>query len=349
MIPAFRIAGLVAALLMTGCAAPGYYYQALSGQMAVAAARRPIPEVMADGAAPRDLRARLDLIARAREFAETQLRLRVDGSFSSYADLGRPYAAWNVVATPEFSLAPKRWCFLIAGCISYRGYFSQPKAERFAERLRKRGYDVHVGGVAAYSTLGWFRDPVLNTTLRLSDAGAVAVVFHELAHARLYLGGDSMFSESFATAVEEEGVRRFFAGDELPLAAWRAARAQDLEFHAIVDETRRRLAVLYGSGADPSSMRAEKARALDAARAAYAQLKAKWGGLGGYDRFFDAGLNNARLAAVSLYREYVPAFATMIADAGGDMEVFYERAEKLARLSRDRRKTALEALARGAR
>jgi len=336
------------ALSMTGCAAPGYYFQAMSGQMAVTAARRPIPEVMADGATPRELKARLQLIARAKEFAESNLRLRADGSFSTYADLGRPYAAWNVVATPEFSLTPKRWCFLIAGCVGYRGYFSQPNAERFAERLRERGYDVHVGGVAAYSTLGWFRDPVLNTTLRLSDAGAVAVVFHELAHARLYVGGDSMFSESFATAVEEEGVRRFFAaaGDETPMAAWRAARAHDLEFHALVDETRRRLAVLYGSGTDPSAMRAAKTRELDAARAAYAQLKAKWGGHGGYDRFFDAGLNNARLAAVSLYREYVPAFATMIADVGGDMEVFYERAEKLARLSRDERKAALEAMLR---
>ncbi len=336
--------------MMTGCAAPGYYFQAMSGQMAVAAARRPIPEVMADGAAPQALKARLDLIARAKEFAETELRLRAGGSFETYADLGRPYAAWNVVATPEFSLAPKRWCFLIAGCINYRGYFSQHKAERFADRLRKRGYDVHVGGVAAYSTLGWFRDPVLNTTLRMSDAGAVAVVFHELAHARLYVGGDSMFSESFATAVEEEGVRRFFTGggDEVALAKWRAARAHDLEFHALVDDTRRRLAVLYGSGADPSAMRAAKARELDAARAAYAQLRAR-GGHGGYDRFFGAGLNNARLAAVSLYREYVPAFATMIVEAGGNLEAFYERAEKLARLSRDERKAALEALARRAR
>lgn len=335
---------------MTGCAAPGYYFQAMSGQMAVAAARRPIPEIMADGAAPRELKGRLELIARAKEFAEIELRLHAGGSFASYADLGRPYAAWNVVATPEFSLTPKRWCFLISGCISYRGYFSHDKAERFADRLRRRGYDVHVAGVAAYSTLGWFRDPVLNTTLRMSDAGAVAIVFHELAHARLYVGGDSMFNESFATAVEEEGVRRFFAGagDEAPLARWRAARAHDLEFHALVDEARRRLATLYGSGADPSAMRAAKTRELDAARAAYAQLKAQWRGHGAYDRFFDAGLNNARLAAVSLYREYVPAFATMIAEAGDDMEVFYERAEKLARLSRDERRAALEAMLREA-
>src|SRR3990172_414173 len=278
MIPAFRTTGLAAALLITGCASPGYYFQAMSGQMAVAAARRPIPEIMADSAAPRELKARLGLIGRAREFAESELRLRSGGSFATYADLDRPFATWNVVATPEFSLVPKRWCFLIAGCISYRGYFSQHKAERFAAKLRKRGYDVHIGGAAAYSTLGWFRDPVLNTTLRLSDVAAVAIVFHELAHARLYVGDDSMFNESFATAVEEEGVRRFFAdgrrnrrdardtfpraarqgcrgcgftgaSDEAPMAAWRAARAQDLEFHAIVDDTRRRLGVLYGSGA----------------------------------------------------------------------------------------------------
>lgn len=347
MIPAFRATGVAAALLITGCAGPGYFVQAAGGQMSVLNARRPIAEVLNDAAAPAAVRTRLELVQRARDFAARELKLDAHGSFATYADLGRPYAVWNVIATPEFSLTPKRWCFPIAGCIGYRGYFEQRKAEKYAAQLRRKGLDVHVGGAAAYSTLGWFRDPVLSSTLRYDDAQAVAVVFHELAHARLYLRGDTTFNESFATAVEEQGMHRFLAGADgaTLLAAWQTSRAREQGFHELLGNTRTRLAALYAGDLDEHAMRAEKSRTLDEARAAHTQLKLSWGEYAGYDRFFDAGLNNARLAAVAFYRQDVAAFTQLIVESGSDMQVFYQRARALSRLDPAARRVALDALA----
>src|SRR6185295_11481548 len=185
-----RLLTIAAALLpLTGC----YLMQAAGGQMEIASKREPIAEVLADSTTPPKLRTRLEYVAAARDFASVELGLPDNASYRSYADVGRPYVVWNVFATAEFSVEPKRWCFPIAGCVVYRGYFSEAGAENYARRLRFRGNDVEVGGVAAYSTLGHFRDPLLNTMMSWSDAQIAATLFHELAHQLVYVPGDSAF------------------------------------------------------------------------------------------------------------------------------------------------------------
>ena len=205
----YRIARLLtiagAVLPLSGC----YLLQAAGGQMEISAKREPIAEVIADAATPPQLRARLEYVANARDFASRELGLPDNESYRSYADLDRPYVVWNVFAAPEFSVEPRRWCFPIAGCVVYRGYFSEEAAQHYASRLRRRGDDAAVGGVAAYSTLGHFKDPVLSTMLGWSDAQLAATLFHELAHQVVYVPGDSEFNESFATVVEEAGLERW--------------------------------------------------------------------------------------------------------------------------------------------
>jgi predicted aminopeptidase len=252
-----------------------------------------------------------------------------------------------VVAAPEFSLAPKTWCFPVAGCVSYRGYYDEAAAAAMGERLREQGHDVHVYGVSAYSTLGWFDDPVLNTFLDRTDAGLAALVFHELAHQRLYLQGDSAFNEAFATAVEQEGVARWLRreGRAAELERWQQGERREEEFNALLLEARRRLGEIYASGAGAPQKRAGKERTFAELRAAYARLKAHWGGYAGYDRWFEQPLNNARLVSVGTYRDRVPAFQALLRQAGGDLENFYRQAAAIARLPEGERGARLTELA----
>ncbi|MCR4332712.1 MAG: aminopeptidase, partial [Sulfuricaulis sp.] len=193
-----------------GCASPLYYAQAVSGQIEILTKRRPVEEVLADPATTPETRRQLELVRHLRDFASRELLLPDNRSYRSYADLQRPFVVWDVFATPELSLEPKRWCFLVAGCVPYRGYFARDKAEQFAAKLKQKGYDVYVGGVPAYSTLGWFNDPLLNTFIHRSEAELAGLLFHELAHQQIYISGDSAFNESFATVIELEGVKRWF-------------------------------------------------------------------------------------------------------------------------------------------
>ncbi len=253
---------------------------------------------------------------------------------------------WNVFAAPEFSVEPRQSCFPIAGCVSYRGYYAQAGAEAFADDLRKEGYDVFVYGVPAYSTLGWFDDPVLNTFVRYPDAELARLVFHELAHQVVYVKDDTMFNESFAVAVEEEGVRRWLAQNATPAerAAYAASRARRAEFVRLVLRYRERAAKLYGEPLPDEAKRAGKARLFAELEADYGELKAKeWGGFAGYDRFF-SGMNNAQLASVATYEALVPAFRALLAREGGDLPRFYAAVKELARLPQPERDRALAAL-----
>jgi predicted aminopeptidase len=245
----YRIARVLtiaaAALPLTGC----YLMQAAGGQMVIASRREPIAEVIADSGTPPELRTRLEYVAAARDFASRELGLPDNDSYRSYADLGRPYVVWNVFATPEFSVEPRHWCFPIAGCVVYRGYFSEESARRYARKLRRRGDDVAVGGVAAYSTLGHFKDPVLNTMLGWSDAQLAATLFHELAHQVVYVPGDSQFNESFATVVEEAGLERWLTARQRmqDLAVWQEQRERQSQFIALLLKVRDELRELYQS------------------------------------------------------------------------------------------------------
>lgn len=318
-----------AAVSLSGC----YVMQAATGQAGVLAHSRPIVEVIADPATPAATRDRLTLATRARDFAIRELALPDGKSFSTYADLRRPYAVWNVVATPEFSVEPRRWCFPVAGCVAYRGYFEESRARSLALRLSTHGDDVTVGGVATYSTLGHFADPLFNTMLGWRESRFVGTIFHELAHERLYVPGDSEFNEAFASVVEDEGVRLWLAaqGRAADLAALQLAAAREAGFMALQRETRTRLAGLYASGLDAQAMRVDKQREFGRLKFAYERLRNEWGGYAGYDAWFARSLNNADLASIATYRDCMPGLQGELTQAGS-LPAFYERAAHLAKL-----------------
>ncbi len=338
-----------AALLATGCANFGYYSQAVTGQLDILARTRTIAELLDDSPVPGaepyatarplapPVKARLATLLRVRDFATQALALPDNNSYRVYADLGgvdRAYVAWNVVATPEFSFTPKEWCFPIAGCVPYRGYFSRQRALKFASELRDARLDVRVAGIAAYSTLGWFSDPVFSTQLRRSDADIAALIFHELAHQKLYLQGDTAFNESFATAVEIEGTRRWLTqgSDRAALENYLLDRTRHAQFVDLLLKYRTRLESLYALPQPEGRMRSEKAHYYEALRTEYANLRAQWGGYGGFDSWFTQDLNNAHLASVGLYHQYVPAFQALLASVHGDLPAFYRLARAISRL-----------------
>lgn len=337
---------LVSALLgLQGCANLGYYLRAVDGQAELLERARPVADVVADPATPARLRARLATASRIRDFASASLSLPDNGSYRSYADLGRPYAAWNVFAAPEFSVDPKQWCFVVAGCVSYRGYPSEDEAQAFADTLRGEGYDVYVAGIPAYSTLGWFDDPLLNTFVQASDRTLAALVFHELAHQVVYAKDDTPFNESFATAVEREGVRRWLGAERQAdgIAEWERSQHRAGAFHTLVEGGRARLREAYGRPATPEEKRRLKGALFDELRAAYRSLRESWGGYAGYDDWID-GLNNARLSSVSAYDEFVPSFVALLGQAGQELPRFYEAVRELASLPWPERRARLDAL-----
>jgi predicted aminopeptidase len=340
---------IVALLILpvVGCANIGYYAQAFNGQLEVYAKTRPIAQVIADPATDPAVRTKLVTVLELRDYASQELGLPNNGSYRAYADLKRPYALWNVFATPELSLKPTEWCFIMAGCVAYRGYFSQQNANSFAAKLAASGSDVYVGGVTAYSTLGWFRDPVLNTIIRRPVPEIAGLVFHELAHQQLYVGGDSAYSESFAMAVELEGVRRWLkaTGAEGEYAAYEAQAQRREEFMSLVLKHRDRLEALYESGVSENDKRIGKAQIFAELREEYEQLKTtRWNGYGGYDGWFRQKLNNAHLVSLGMYHRHVPAFRALLARHGGDLRAFYRAAQDLGRLPTIERLAALQGL-----
>jgi predicted aminopeptidase len=297
--------------------------------MAVLRARQPIPEVIADPATPPALRQRLRLAQRARAFASDVLKLPRNKSYTTYADIHRPYVMWNVFATPALSLQPIEHCFLFAGCVAYQGFYHHDRAEALADRLAKRGDDVWIGGVPAYSTLGHFADPLLSTMDRWSDDEMIGTIFHELAHQEVYVKGDTAFNESFATFVQREGLRQWHADNHLPPPDPAVAERQR-QFTELVLATRDKLQALYASDASDPEKRAGKAQAFADLRRNYAHLRDnQWHGYQGYDHWFDAPLNNAKLVPFGLYDRGVPAFAALFERCGGNWSRFYAAVRKL--------------------
>ena len=283
---------------------------------------RPVDELIADPATPQPLRARLALARDIRNYAVKGLNLPDNSSYRSYADIGRSYAVWNVVAAPEFSLEPLQSCFPVAGCVAYRGFFSQDDAERHAERLRAQGNDAYVYGVAAYSTLGRFDDPLLSTFIRYPDPDLARLMFHELAHQIAYAKDDSTFNESFAVVVEREGLRRWLAatGRGAEQKELLAAEQRSRSFDSEVEQSRARLRLLYRQRIAPEAMRERK----------QAELSALQGKLAAYPRFKDVVPNNAFLASFATYTELVPTFEHALREEGGDLGRFYARVKKYA-------------------
>lgn len=310
-----------------------YLAQAARGQWQVMRQRQPIETVIANERTPADVRARLSEVIDAREFASRELGLPDNSSYRSYSDIRRPFVVWNVVAAPPFSVQPLRWCFPIAGCVAYRGYFNESRARDFALALRARGYDVTVGGVPAYSTLGHFPDPVLSSMLPYGDTALAAIVFHELAHQVVYVPGDSEFNEAFAVTVEQVGVERWLLsrGRDAELQAYRTQRARHSEFLALFTRGRAQLARLYSLKLAPQAMRNRKRMLLDGLTAEVRGLNRQQAGGRLYEAWLDEGLNNAHLASVATYFKCVPAFERLLADHGSDFKSFYDAVRERAR------------------
>lgn len=301
-------------LSLSGC----YYVQAARGQLDVMSKREPIDELIEAPDTPEDLALRLELVNEARQFAVDELLLPDNDSYRSYTDLGRDYVVWNVFAAPEFSLEPKTWCFPVAGCVAYRGYFSEAAAERKAEQLRGRGLDVAIGGIPAYSTLGRFDDPVLSTMMRWEDADLVATIFHELAHQVLYVRNDSAFNESFATTVEEIGIERWLSSrdQDTDFSDYVGRRERRKETMEVIAEARTDLEKLYATSMAAHEMRRAKATRL-------AQLA------GELPADIEIELNNAQLASMSLYQSRVPEFRALYEDCERDLQCLYDKASSL--------------------
>jgi predicted aminopeptidase len=337
---------LLLAAGLTGCNHLGYYAQAISGHLEVMRAATPISDLIGNPAGDPQLRQQLAEVQAIRDFASRELGLPDNDSYRAYANLGRPYVVWNVFAAPEFSLRARRWCLLVVGCVSYRGYYDRQDAEQLATELRQQGYETFVGGVPAYSTLGYFDDPVLNTFLRFGSLEVARTVFHELAHQVVFVQGDTRFNESFATAVENEGLRRWLARHATPeqRAAFAVQRARRAAFMALLRDYGMRFEALYESPHSISELRVAKAGLLATLRRDYAGLKVVWGGYAGYDALFGDGLNNATFASLSLYSELVPAFEGLLARQNHDLPQFYRQVASLAALGDEARQDRLDEL-----
>jgi len=338
------------AAAVPGCTTLSYYSQAIGGHLDVMRRAEPVGEAIATGATPEATRAKLERALAIRDYASAELGLPDNGSYRRYADLGRPYVVWNVFAAPEFEVRAEESCFPVAGCVTYRGYYSREDADRAAAAMKARGFDVFVGGVPAYSTLGWFDDPLLSTFINYPDPELARLMFHELAHQVVYVKGDTTFNESFAVAVEEEGVRRWLATRGTPVDAERSARGQMIrqQFIELVARYRERLAKLYAEPLSDADKRAGKVRLFAEMKADYAALKRDWGGFSGYDPYL-AEANNAFLASIATYNDLVPAFRALLAAEGGDLPRFYAAAMAIARLPESDRAAQLAALAGGAK
>jgi len=331
--------------VLAACSGIGYYAHLARGQYALLAARRPIVDVVADPATPAALRGRLEQAQAARAFASDVLQLPRNGSYTNYADLHRSYVVKNVFAAPEFSLVPVEHCFPIAGCVAYRGYYDVARAEAEAQRLKAKGYEVYIGNVPAYSTLGWFDDPVLNTMLQWDDDELAGTIFHELGHQRLYVKGDTAFNESFATFIEQQGLRQWRAARGLPPGDSQSSQRSDA-FTALILSARTRLQQLYASGEAPDAMRRDKQAEIERLRGDYRTLRdGPWHGYSGYDAWMNAEINNAKLLPFGLYHQWLPSFAALFAQAGGDWRAFYAAAKTVADLTPAARQQRLQALA----
>lgn len=329
----------------------GYLWQSVRGHLSLMNAAQPVEQWLSNPDTSADLRQRLELAQRIRRFASAELALPDNDSYHRYADLKRSAAVWNVVAAPRYSLTPRTWCFPIAGCVGYRGYFDLAQAQAFADGLRAQGLDVSVYGVPAYSTLGYLNwaggDPLLNTFIRYPEGELARIIIHELAHQKVYAAGDTEFNESFATSVERIGGARWLS-EHASAAAQREYAAFDQrrqQFRALVRDVRDKLAALYAEQHDPDALAAGKARILADLRMRYQAVKNSWDGdakrYAGYDDWI-ARANNGSFVAFTAYDELVPDFEALFTREGRDWRRFYAAVGKLATMPREQRRAALK-------
>lgn len=331
IIPLLLVLALV--LQLSGCSTVSYYGQAIDGHFDLLDQRQPIPTLLVDSQTPEPLRQRLQTALTIRRFATDELGLPDNGSYRYYADIKRDFVVWNVVATAPLSLEPRQWCFLLIGCLQYRGYYSEANARAFASSQATSGDDVFVGGATAYSTLGWFDDPVLSTMLRHSDGRLAQIIFHELAHQQLFIKNDTQFNEAFADSVGITGARRWLAAqrDARETAAFDQQLAHENQLIEMIMTTRRKLARVYASSRSEQAKHRRKQQIFTDLRRQYQHLRqTDWAGYPLYDPWFANDLNNAKLAAVVTYRALVPEFMRLQTALDGNLPRFYATVAALA-------------------
>ena len=337
---------IFSALTVSACSSFGYYMDLMAGHSELLEQRKPISEILADKETSSKLRELLETSQNIRDFASKELDLPENDSYRMYADLKRRYAVWNVVAAKEFSVEPKKWCFLFVGCLSYRGYFSKADATAYANELKKEGYDVYIAGAKAYSTLGWFDDPLLNTMMYKSEARRAGIIFHELAHQVVYIENDSAFNEAFATTVEQEGIRRWMEknGKNKQYQEYLINKKRDSEINQLLQETRENLKQLYKTKVSDKEKRQKKILAFSLMQKKYSQLKKLWGGYNAYDQWMKQEFNNAHLLLIATYHDLVPIFKAMLKKENYNLKKFYITVEKYGALDKEERKQQLKKL-----
>lgn len=332
---------------LSGCSAFSYYSQATRGHLAIIAKRQAIAKVLEDPNVSPQVKTKLELVRQIRAFASNKLALPDNDSYLSYVDIKQRYVVWNVFATPDLSLQPVESCFLVVGCLSYRGYYSEADAQNFAAELRATGYDVYVGGVAAYSTLGWFDDPVLNTMLYWDDRRLARLIFHELTHQLLYVKNDALFNESFATNFAEIGLEQWLEANGPEKANEPDAadeREREIDFLSMIKQTRQQLASIYDATHDEPSKRKLKTATFRQLQQDYLAFKARWDGYSGYDEWMTKDMNNAKVSSVVTYHSYDKAFRHLLNQAGGKLNLFVDKVRDIAALDETARHRCLHML-----
>jgi predicted aminopeptidase len=353
-------------LCLSSCADLGYYWQSVEGHISLIKAARPVDDWLLDAQTPEKLKAKLALTQKIRAFAAEELKLPDNPSYKRYADLKRKAVVWNVVAAPTLSLKLKTWCFPVAGCVGYRGYFSEADAKLEADELKKQDFDVSVYGVPAYSTLGWSNwvggDPLLSTFIGYPEGELARIVFHELAHQVVYVADDTAFNESFATAVERLGGACWLAkyGSDATKAEYEVYDGRRKQFKALTKSTRLQLAEIYDEKApadgekyaytaikkvvknEKSAKNIElKNKLIESFKSQYELLKTSWNGYAGYDNWVKQA-NNAAFGTLAAYDDGVPQFEALFEQQGGDWQKFYAAVQKLAAMPKEARQQALK-------
>lgn len=328
---------LIFICVLPGCANFQYYIDAMGGHSDLLERREPIDDVLAQTNLDPNIHKKLSNLKQARRFASEVLHLPDNGSYTEYSDLERDHVVWNVVAAPVLSTKPKEWCFLFVGCLTYRGYFDKEKAQQHAAELQQQGYETYIGGVSAYSTLGWFDDPILNTMLSEKEFERVGVLFHELAHQLVYRKNNTEFNESFATYVEEEGVRRWFKSQnrEEMLNDFYIFKEHEDQFYRLLLQTKNELEIIYTTHLTDAEKLAKKQQAFKDLKQRYKEIRKTWGDYSLYDKWMEQDLTNAHFVLVQTYNGLVPVFAKMLEKYKGDLAAFYEEVERIGHLSDD--------------
>lgn len=339
-----RLAVLLLALFLSGCSTVGYYSRAVGGHLEVLQASRPIDDLIEDPTCDKDLKKKLQEVRLIRDFASRDLALPDNSSYRSYADIKRQFVTWNVFAAPEFSLQTVDWCMLVVGCVSYRGFHDQSEAEQLASELREQGFDTYVGGIPAYSTLGYLSDPVLNTFLKFGNLEVARLIFHELAHQVLFVEGDTVFNESFATAVENEGLRRWLAHIARPDLenTITAQQKRMTAFVQLVTGYRGKLQEIYGSDLSADAKRQAKSAVMTELKRSYLSAQEAQGTPPIHREWLERDLNNAKMASLGLYNQLLPAFEALLEAEDHDLPRFYDRVAKLGSLPQPERRATLE-------